>query len=117
VTSLYVFDACGDGATGVIFRKALAAKMKQCAFPDEALKRYRERTRLILENQHDRMDKIIEEYGGLPDKIEGMGVTCREHQSAPGYVQLREKLEAYAKGQMKPDEILPGACDAEAFTP
>ena len=116
-TSLFVFDACGDEDHGVIFRKALAEKMAQCAISQTALQRFRQRTAVLLKNERDRINKIIAERGGMPDRIEGMTVTCHEHQSSPSYVRLRDTLNAYSEGLANFDAIIPDECDAAAFTP
>jgi len=114
---LFVFDACGDQLSGEMFRRVLAAKMAQCPIPEDALKRYQQRTTVLLKMEKDRIKKIVEERGGLPDRIEGMTVTCHEHQTSPAYVGMLDKLNAYVEGRMAPDAIIPGGCDATAFTP
>ena len=43
--------------------------------------------------------------------------TCHEHQSSPSYVQLRDRLNKYSEGLVNFDEIIPGDCEAEVFTP
>ena len=116
-TSLFVFDACGDGDRGVIFRRALAERMAQCSISQEALKRFHERTALLLKKEKDRINKIILERGGYPNRIEGMSVTCHEEQTSPAYVQLRDKLNKYSEGLANFDAIIPGECDAETFAP
>lgn len=116
-TSLFVFDACGDGDHGVIFRRALAEKMAQCAISQKALERYRRRTALLLHNERERMNDAILKRGGYPDRIEGMPGTCHEHQVSPGYVQIRDKLNRYSEGLANFDDIIPGDCDAENFSP
>ena len=100
-----------------MFRKALAAKMALCPISEEAMTRYQQRTAFLLKKEQDRIKKIVEERGGLPDKIEGMTVTCHEQQSSPAYVQLHEKLDAFVEGKMEPNAIIPGDCDAGSFTP
>jgi hypothetical protein len=100
-----------------MFRKALAAKMALCPIPEEAMKRYQQRTAFLLKKEQDRIKKIVEERGGLPDKIEGMTVTCHEQQSSPAYVQLHEKLDAFVEGKTEPNAIIPGGCDSASFTP
>jgi hypothetical protein len=100
-----------------MFRKVLAAKMALCPIPDDAVKRYHERTALLLKKERERMDKIIEERGGLPNKIEGMTTTCHEQQSTPAYVQMRDKLDAYVEGKTEANAVIPGGCDAETFAP
>lgn len=116
-TSLFVFDACGDGDHGVIFRRALAERMAQCAISPAALQRFQLRAALLLQNEKDRTNKVILERGGYPDRIEGMSGTCHEHQTAPGYMQLRDKLNKYSEGLATFDAIIPGDCEAESFTP
>jgi hypothetical protein len=116
-TSLFVFDACGDGDHGVIFRRALAEKMAQCSISESALKRFRQRTAVLLQNEKDRMNKAILERGGYPNRIEGMPGTCHEHQTSPSYMQLRDKLNEYSEGLANFDAVIPGDCDAEAFIP
>ena len=112
-----MFDACGDDLAGEKFRKVLAAKMALCPIPEDAAKRYQQRTALLLKKEQDWIKDFVEEHGGLPDRLEGMSVTCHEHQKSPDYVQLREKLDAYVEGKTDPNAILSGGCDAAAFTP
>ncbi len=101
----------------MIFRRALAERMAQCSISETALQRFRQRTTVLLKNAHDRINTLIEERGGLPDRIDGMTVTCHEHQTSPSYVRLRDKLNAYSEGLANFDAIIPGECDAAAFTP
>jgi hypothetical protein len=100
-----------------MFRKVLAAKIALCPIPEDAMKRYHQRSALLLKKEKERINKIVEERGGLPNRIEGMTTTCHEHQSSPDYVQLRDRLDAYVEGQMEPNAIIPGDCDAGSFTP
>jgi hypothetical protein len=116
-TSLFVFDACGDGDRGAIFRRALAEKMAQCSISETALQRFRQRTAVLLKNEKDRTNKAILERGGYPDRIDGMPGTCHEHQSAPSYVQLRDKLDKYSEGLANFDAVISGECEAEVFVP
>lgn len=116
-TSLYVFDACGDGDHGVLFRRALTERMAQCSISRDALERFQRRTAVLLKNEKDRLNKAILERGGYPDRIEGMPGTCHEHQTSPGYVQLRDKLNQYSEGLATFDAIIPGDCDAQDFSP
>ena len=115
--SLFFFDACGDGDHGTIFRRALAEKMAQCSISQKALGRYRQRTEVLLQREKDRTTKAILERGGYPDRIEGMPGTCHEHQSSPDYVRLRDKLNRYSEGLANFDDVIPGDCEADAFTP
>jgi hypothetical protein len=112
-----VFDACGDDLAGETFRKVLAAKMALCPIPEDAAKRYQQRIALLLKKERDWIKDFVAEHGGLPDRIEGMSATCHEHQTSPDYVQLRAKLDSYVDGKTDPNTILPGACDAGAFSP
>jgi hypothetical protein len=98
-----------------MYRRALAAKMRQCSFPDEAMKRYRMHTAYLLQKQRERMDKIIEERGSVPDRVEGMAGTCHENRTSASYQQMRDKLNAYSEGRAQVDAVIPGACDSESF--
>jgi hypothetical protein len=67
-TSLFAFDACGDDLTGEMFRKALAAKMALCPIPEEAMKRYQQRTAFLLKKEQDRIKRSSRSAAAYPTK-------------------------------------------------
>jgi hypothetical protein len=115
--SFYAFDACGDAKYGVIFRDALDARFAQCGFSDAARAAHRRRSFLQAKKSHELMSKMIEDTGGVPNRLPGMDETCRQRQAEPDYVAARAKLERYSEGGLKPEEVLPAACDAQVVAP
>ena len=115
--SFYTFDACGDGKHGVIFRKALAARFAQCAFSPAAIAAHKRRLAAQAEKSKQRMAKLIEETGGVPVRLPGMEETCRQQRAEPDYASVREKLEKFADGALKAEDVLPAPCDADAISP
>jgi hypothetical protein len=51
-----------------MFRKALAAKMALCPIPEEAMKRYQQRTAFLLKKEQDRIKKSSRNAAGYPTK-------------------------------------------------
>ena len=115
--SFYTYDACGEGKYGVIFRKALDARFAECPFTPQARAAHLRRNRLQSEKSHDMMNALIEQTGGMPTRLPGMEETCRQQQKEPDYVATREKLARFADGALKPEDILPGPCDADVVAP
>jgi uncharacterized protein with von Willebrand factor type A (vWA) domain len=115
--SFYTFDACGDAKYGVIFRDALDARLAQCGFSDAARETHRRRSYWQGKKSHEQMEKLIEATGGVPNRLPGMDETCRQRQAEPDYVAARKKLERYSEGALKPQDVLPSACDAEVVAP
>ncbi len=115
--SFYIFDACGDGEHGLIFRRALAARFAQCAFTPAAREKHRTRNSLQAKKSRDVMDKLIEEHGGFPMQLPGMEATCHQQRAAPDYVAVRDKLDSYSAGHLTAEQVLPSPCDAEAIAP
>ncbi|MBK1662349.1 hypothetical protein [Paracraurococcus ruber] len=115
--SLWQFDACGDGLAGRIFRQALAERMAHCPFSAEARERYRTRTRAEFRKARERMTEMVEARGGLPDRLEGMGGTCRALQDSAPYREFRALLERYSEGGVPAEAVIPAACDAPDILP
>jgi hypothetical protein len=115
--SFYTFDACGDAKYGLIFRKALAARFAQCPFSEKARQAHQQRNALQAKKSRDLMKALIEETGGVPMRLPGMNETCRQRQAEPDYVTARAKLERYSEGALKPEDVVPAACDADVIAP
>ncbi len=115
--SFYTFDACGDGVAGRLYRNALQARFAQCPFSDAARTRFRQRAVLQRRKSSAMMEKLIEDNDGVPFKLEGMSMTCREQRSTPVYTALRAQLEQYAAGAAPAQSVIPDSCTATAFTP
>ena len=115
--SFYIFDACGDGLAGRMYRRALADRFAACPFTPAARTRYSTRIRAQGAKARKAIEDMIDEHSGLPVQLGGMGTTCRAHQADEGYRRLRTQLEAYAAGSLPASAILPAPCDAEGVVP
>lgn len=115
--SLYQFDACGDALAGRMFRRALAERVARCPFSDGARDRYGRRTRAQFAMARERMGRLVEENGGLPRELAGMGTTCRAQQASGEYREFRALLERYAAGGATAEAVIPAACDAADILP
>jgi hypothetical protein len=115
--SLYQFDACGDPLAGLLFRRALNARFAQCPFSPAARTRYARRTAAEQAKVDERLRKLIEQRGGLPMRLEGMTMTCRQQQESPDYRALRARLEDFSAGRAPAQTIFPAPCDAAEIVP
>lgn len=116
-TSFYTFDACGDAVSGRIYRQALVERFNGCPFSASAKQRFRQRTVAQRHRSGEVIESMIEATGGLPIRLEGMAMTCREQQSTSDYRALRARLEQYVRGAVKAEAIVPAPCDADLITP
>jgi hypothetical protein len=115
--SLYQFDACGDPLAGRMFRRALTDRFDHCPFSPEARNRYRDRTRAELARVRERMQRMVEENGGLPRELAGMSTTCHAQQASAPYREFRALLERYAGGAVPAEAVIPAPCDAADIMP
>ncbi len=116
-TSFYEFDACGDGLTGRLFRKALTDKVAQCPFSAEARATFSTRAAAMRTKSSAAIESMIGSNGGLPVQLEGMPVTCREQRNSETFQRLAEALKQYAGGQRSVDAVIPAKCDAADILP
>ena len=116
-TSFYAFDACGDGVAGRIYRQALVARLSQCPFTDTAKARFRERAALQRRKSSGAINAMIEQHGGVPNRLEGMTQTCNEHRAADAYRAVRSRLDQYAAGKATAEAVVPEPCEAETIRP
>ncbi len=116
-TSFYAFDACGDGVAGRIYRQALSARLGQCPFSDAAKARFRERATMQRRKASGAINAMIEENGGLPNRLDGMTQTCHEQRSSDTYRAVRSRLDDYAAGKAPVAAIVPEPCEAEIISP
>jgi hypothetical protein len=115
--SFYVFDACGDGLAGRIWRRALVERFGQCPFSPEAQASFKRRSTAQRIKASKAIQGMIEEHGGLPIRLEGMSQTCREQQDSTPYQTLRSRLEAYDDGAITSAALITAPCDAGSITP
>ena len=116
-TSSYTFDACGDPLAGRLFRRALTERFAQCPFTPEARSRFQQRTRIQLAKSRRMVEEMVETHGGLPVRLDGMGMTCHEQQADGGYRRFRERLDQYAQGGLSAEAVITAPCDAPEITP
>jgi hypothetical protein len=116
-TSFYTFDACGDALGGRLFRQALVERFNQCPFTAPAKALFRNRILAQRVKSSKMIEHMIEITGGLPLRLEGMAMTCREQQSLPEYVTFRDRLYSFSHGQIAANEIIPAKCEADNVAP
>lgn len=115
--SFYQFDACGDGIAGRIYRTALTEKLKQCPFSADATKRFLSRSAAQRRKSSQIMAHMIEDNGGLPNRLQGMTRTCHEQANSAEYRAVRSRLIDFSAGRAGPDAVVPQACDAAEIAP
>jgi hypothetical protein len=115
--SFYHFDACGDGLSGRIYRRALTERFAQCPFSADARTRFKQRSSAQFRKSRDMIAKLIDEGGGLPVRLEGMTRTCREQMDSPEYRAIRAGLEDYGAAKAGAESVVAAACDATEIVP
>jgi len=115
--SFYGFDACGDAAWGDIFRKALVEKFESCPFSAAAKERFRRRIANQTREAKTALDNYIKEHGKLPDRPEGMKMSCAEIKQTREYMSNHALLERYYRGEIDADEVVREGCDMPAVPP
>lgn len=115
--SLYQFDACGDPVAGRMFRQALAERFARCPYTAAARDRFARRSRAEETKVRRTLAELVEREGGLPRQLAGMAETCHAQQASEAYRTFRDRLEAYARGEVPAAAILPAACDAGDILP
>lgn len=115
--SLYQFDACGDPLAGRMFRQALAERFARCPYTAAARDRFARRSRAEEAKVRRTLAALVEREGGLPRQLTGMAETCHAQQASEAYRAFRGRLEAYDRGEVPAETILPAACDAGDILP
>lgn len=115
--SLYQFDACGDPLAGRMFRQALTERFARCPYTAAARDRFARRSRAEEAKVRRNLAELVEREGGLPRQLTGMAETCHAQQMSQAYRMFRSRLEAYTRGEVPAEAILPAACDAGDILP
>jgi hypothetical protein len=115
--SFYGFDACGDQVAGRMFRKALTDKFAACPFAPAIRAHFQQWSTAQRARSSRAIAGLIDRNGGLPVRLDGMSVSCREQRASPTYLALRDRLEQYAAGTVTADAVIPESCDAPVITP
>lgn len=115
--SFYTFDGCGDGVAGLIYRRALLARFAQCPFAAAARDRFRQHIALQRRKSGELIRQQIQDHGGVPLRLQGMPMTCREQQASATYRSFRDRLEHFAAGTATPESVIPEPCEAGAISP
>jgi hypothetical protein len=115
--SFFDFDSCGDVEAGQVFRRLVVAKFKACPYSAAARDKFQthiaETTEYLLSvllkaHAEGRLDQLkgpteIEEERINPH---GGPKSCKEYREMPSYLERRERLMRYAKGEIGIDEAL-----------
>ena len=117
VASYYNLDACGDSLDGRLYRRALQERFLNCPFTDESRAHYARWSQAEFRHSRELMAKVIDDNGGLPERLPGRSQTCHEQLDTPAAAHLRESLQKYAGGQISAATVLPAACDASSVDP
>jgi hypothetical protein len=115
--SYYGFDACGDAANGQLYRKALTEKFEHCPFTAAAKADFLQWSAATDAKVTADIKRYISEHDKLPERLDGMKMTCRQQQATPAYQKTVALLAQYAKGEVKYDTVVPDPCDTKAGAP
>jgi hypothetical protein len=108
--SFFVFDACADALAGRNFRAALVERFGQCPFSDAARGRFRQWSAAQRRKSGDMIERLVEDNGGLPVRVEGMSQTCHERNAGAEYVAFRARLMLYGQKQVPAGEVAAEPC-------
>jgi hypothetical protein len=114
--SYYSFDECDDRPLGELYRRALLDRFGHCPFPDEAKRRFASWATAESKREDALLDHFVADHGKLPDRLDGMKETCREHRNSMGYRKVREVLNRYARGEANADDVI-FSCDTPTGAP
>lgn len=115
--SYYGFDACGDAADGQLYRKALTEKFEHCPFTAAAKADFRQYSVATDAKVTADIKRYIAEHDKLPERLDGMKVSCKAQQQTPAYQKTVALLAGYGKGEVKFDAVVPDPCDTKAGAP
>jgi hypothetical protein len=112
VVGEYHFSMCGDSRLAAIWDRAVLDLVDHCPFSDAANKRFYDEANKFHTQLNQIIQQTIATSGRLPERLDGMRLTCKEEQVTAGYTELRNKLERYANGEISAEEAMPpGRCD------
>ncbi|GAB2179468.1 hypothetical protein [Dongia sp. agr-C8] len=120
--SFFEFDVCGDVEAGRIFRRLIIAKIKACSYSAAAREKFQAHIFKTAEGFAEallqaRAEGRLDQLNGPPaieeEKINPHGgpKSCKEYRETSDYLERRERLMRYAKGEIGIDEALgEGGC-------
>jgi hypothetical protein len=115
--SYYGFDACGDRWLGALFRKAVLEKFRSCPFTDAAVRKFEDWRADTDRKVEADLAAYLVEHGAFPERLDGMKMSCADAKRVPPYVELRDLLERYSRGEVSFDLIVRDKCDVQGGTP
>lgn len=121
--SFMEFDECGDGEAGRLFRRAIVERVEQCPFTPEAKAKFQA---FRLET----LEYLASGYAAAwaqerkPDPLrtgefnpDGTPASCDDHRRTARYVQRRDQLLRYGRGEVTAEQVLTEPCDVSPGAP
>jgi hypothetical protein len=115
--SFFDFDACGDAEAAHIFRQLILEKVKSCPYSSAAKVAFYSN---ITNNMEYLLSSILKaKDNGTLDQLKGPPAieeekiyphggpkSCKAYRAMPFYVERRERLMRYKRGEIGVDEAL-----------
>jgi hypothetical protein len=119
--SFPLHDACGDVEAGRILRRALLEKLEACPYSAGA----KETARTTIIDELSRLaSELIRHPGETPwankelgHNPDGSAMSCQDYRQSQPYVEKRERLSRYGRGEIGVDEAIGADCPSGLMGP
>jgi hypothetical protein len=121
--SFMAYDECGDGEAGRLLRRAVVERFEQCPFTPEAKAKF-EAFRL------ETLEHLASEYAQAwakelkPNPLrrgefnpDGTPASCEDHRRTPRYIERRDQLLRYGRGEITAEQVTIDPCDVSPGAP
>jgi hypothetical protein len=106
--SFFDFDACGDRVAGALFRQLIRDKVKSCPYSQAAKEKF---AATVARDAEAFLSVLLTGISaGRPDQFKStaaeQGISCKEYQQTPAYVERRKRLVRYQYEEIGIDDAL-----------
>jgi hypothetical protein len=106
----YLF-VCGNDALAKLAAQAVMARVDACPFAARAKTDFHTWSKGTMAKLRARRSRYIAENGRLPDRLDGMHMSCDEERHSREFLKRRDELIRYGKGRLGASEIVTGPCE------